>query len=269
MINGTDNIIISTFLNLATVGIYTNYLSLTMMTNTLLSSSYKAITASFGNLIAMENKDLQEQIFQKINFAGHLLYSFVSIAFVILINKFITLWLGSDYLLPQVVVIIVCTNFYLDGMKLCLDSIKDASGVYDQDKYIPILQSIVNIVVSVVLVQYIGILGVVLGTLISNILLPCWNRPYIIYKYVFDSSPKEYYKNYIKNIFVCVLISTIMHFVFINIKLKLTLLTFVLYVLLYIVLYVLLISLIYIKNDNYHFYVKLFYDRIKSKIKGV
>lgn len=264
IINGTDNVVISSFLNLSLVGIYTNYLSLITMTNTLLSSSYKAITASFGNLIVMEDKNMQESIFEKINFAGHLLYSFVSIAFIILINKFITLWIGKSYLLPISVVIVICINFYIDGMRQCLDSIKDASGTYNEDKYIPLIQSIINIVLSIILVKFIGILGVVLGTLISNILLPCWNRPYIIYKYVFKSSPKKYYINYIKNFFINIIITLIICFIINLINLKVSLINFIVLIILYVLLYFIIISIIYFKNENYRFYIKLFLGKLKK-----
>ena len=269
VINGTDNIIISAFLNLATVGMYTNYLSITMMSNSLLASSYKAITASFGNLIAMEDKGMQEQVFQKINFAGHLLYGFVTIAFIVLINKFVEIWLGSDYLLSQITITVICINFYLDGMKQCIDSIKDAAGVYDQDKYVPILQAIVNIAVSLILVKPLGVLGIVLGTCVSHIVLPVWNRPYIIYKHVFNTSPKNYYINYVKNIMVLVITTFLIYYVIGLLKFKLNILTFIVYCIIYSILYLVIISIIYFKNANYRFYVGLFYNRIKKKLRGV
>ena len=264
-INGTDNIIISRFLNIVTVGIYTNYLSLITMTNTLLSSLYKGITASFGNLIVLENKEMQEQIFEKINFAGHLLYSFVTIAFIILINPFITLWLGEKYTLKIAVVIVLCMNFYIDGMRLSIDAIKDAAGLYNQDKYVPIIQSIINIILSVILVKKMGLIGVVLGTLISNIILPCWNRPYIIYKYVFKNSPKNYYINYIKNFMVVSIITIIIMLIMNRINLSINILNFVLSVLIYSLLYFILISIFYFKNKNYRFYSHLILSRIKGK----
>lgn len=264
LVNGTDNIIISKFLNLSLVGIYTNYLSVITMTQTLLSSAYKGITSSFGNLIATNTKESQVDAFEKINFAGHLLYSFVSIAFICLLNYFMKLWLGNDFLLEMNVVLVLCLNFYLDGMKYSLDSVKDASGTYDVDKYVPLLQAIINIVVSVALVIKFGIFGVVLGTIISNIVLPCWNKPYIVYKYVFNTSVKRYYINYLKNILVYIFIAFVTYFVISHINLKLSLLTFVLYILIYVILYFILIFIIYFKNDNFKFYLDLFKKVIKK-----
>ena len=261
-VNSTDNIIISAFLNLSLVGIYSNYLSLLSMLNTLLSSSYKAITSSFGNLIVMENKEMQESIFEKINYAGHLLYSFVSIGLVLLINQFITLWIGQSYRLSFIVVIFICMNFYIEGMRQSIDSIKDASGTYDQDKYIPIIQAVLNIIISVALVKPLGILGVVLGTFISNILLPCWNRPYVIYKYVFKSSPRNYYINYIKNLIVVFIISFISYYAITYLNLKVSLINFIINILVYCVIYFILIFIIYFKNDNFKFYIDLFKTKI-------
>ena len=263
-INGTDNIIISRFLSITAVGIYTNYLSLITMTNTILSSLYKGITASFGNLIALENKKTQEQIFQKTNFAGHIIYSFVTSAFIVLINFFVTLWVGKNYLLNSSVVFVICLNFYIDGMRQSIDSIKDAAGVYNQDKYIPIIQSIVNIIISVVLVQYIGMLGVVLGTLISNLVLPCWNRPYIIYKYVFKTSPKNYYINYIKNLIVMLFTTGIILYIMNKLNLAMTLINFILSIIIFSVLFIAIYSIIYFKNENYRFYIKLVLSKLKK-----
>ncbi len=264
-INGTDNIVISKFLNLTMVGIYTNYLSLITMTNTLLSSLYKGITASFGNLIALEDKKVQEEIFQKTNFAGHLIYSFVTIAFIVLINSFITLWIGKKFLLEMTVVIVICINFYIDGMRQSIDSIKDAAGVYDQDKYVPIIQSILNIVLSVILVKYIGILGVVLGTLISNITLPCWNRPYIIYKYVFKTSPKKYYLDYMKNFLILLLTTTIIMFIMNKISFSMTIINFILSIIIYTILFIIIYSVVYFRNNHYRFYFNLVLERLKIK----
>ena len=266
-LNGTDNVVISSFLSLGLVGVYTNYLSLTMMTNTLLGSSYKAITASFGNLIVLEDEKMQEDVFQKINFAGHLLYSFVSIAFIVLINDFVYLWIGKNYLLSIGIVVVICLNFYLDGLRLCLDSIKDASGTYDQDKYIPLLQAVINIVISLILVKPLGILGVVLGTLISNIVLPCWNRPYVVYKYVFKAKPYKYYFNFIKYILAYGIIAFVTFVVKNQINLPNTLIGFIINIIIYVVLYGILVSIIYFKNENYRFYLNMLIRRIKAITK--
>lgn len=98
----------------------------------------------------------------------------------------------------------------MTGLRVAPATIKSASGMYDIDKFTPLIQSGVNLIVSIILVQYIGVLGVVLGTIISSIVLPSWQRPYIVYKYILNKPFRIYISNYIKGFFI-LFISTIQH----------------------------------------------------------
>jgi hypothetical protein len=54
----------------------------------------------------------------------------------------------------------------------------------------------VNLVLSIILVQRSGLAGVFMGTLVSSIVLPCWQRPYIVCKYALKTSSKGYFIKY-------------------------------------------------------------------------
>lgn len=196
-INGTDNIIISTFINISVVGIYSNYNMVITMVNGFIVLFFNSITASMGHLIATETDERKLEIFKIINFIGFWLFGFATIAFYNLLNPFIELWLGQEYLISQHILVIVLLNYYLTGMRVPVHTVKAAAGLYDEDKYTPLLQSLVNLSVSIILVKKWGLAGVFIGTLVSSILLPCWQRPYIIYKYVFKKSSREYFSKYL------------------------------------------------------------------------
>lgn len=196
-INGTDNIIISTFINISVVGIYSNYNMVITMVNGFIVLFFNSITASMGHLIATESEERKLEIFKIINFIGFWLFGFATIAFYNLLNPFIELWLGQEYLISQHILVIVLLNYYLTGMRVPVHTVKAAAGLYDEDKYTPLLQSLVNLSVSIILVKKWGLAGVFIGTLVSSILLPCWQRPYIIYKYVFKKSSREYFSKYL------------------------------------------------------------------------
>lgn len=196
-INGTDNIIISSFINIAVVGIYSNYNMIISMVNGFIVLFFNSITASMGHLIATESNERKLEIFKIINFIGFWFFGFATIAFYNLLNPFIELWLGKDYLISQNILVIVLFNYYLTGMRVPVHTVKAAAGLYDEDKYTPLIQSFVNLSISIILVQKWGLAGVFMGTLVSSIVLPCWQRPYIIYKYVFKKSPFEYYTRYL------------------------------------------------------------------------
>ena len=87
-----------------------------------------------------------------------------------------------------------------------------AAGYFKQTLIKPIAEGIINLAVSLVLVQHIGMLGVFLGTTISLILGSVWVDPYVLYKNWFRKSSLEYIGQYAVMFAFTFGIGTIMHF---------------------------------------------------------
>lgn len=212
VLNGTDNIVASAFIGLSIVGVYSNYISLTEYIVFFIDIIYKSITAGFGNLIAsIKNKENEKKaldVFHRIDFIGFILYGISSICFLYLFNPFITLWIGQDYLLSFDSVIVIVLNYFFVGMRMPINTVRSAAGLYYQDRFLPVVQTIVNLVTSIILVQKIGFIGILIGSLVSNILAAIV-KPYILYKYIFHTNVKDYYIRFIKYIFVILLVGTI------------------------------------------------------------
>ena len=83
-------------------------------------------------------------------------------------------------------------NFYLSGHRAAIVSVKSAGGVWTQDKYLPLIQTVVNLAVSIVLVQMVGLVGVFIGTLVQGVIANVV-RPIIVYPLVFEARPIEYF----------------------------------------------------------------------------
>lgn len=205
--NGTDNIIISIFINVNTVGLYSNYGLIIQTIQSFLLKSFSSITSSFGNLIAKENEDKQFAIFKTFNFLGFWIYCCTTTTLFNTINHFIGLWLGYEYIIDQLIINVVLLDFFLVGMRIPVGIIKASAGVFTQDKYIPVIQAVVNLAVSIVLAKSYGLIGVFIGTLVSSLAVPCWYRPIIIYKYVFKKKYGQYFTEYLN--FIIVLICSI------------------------------------------------------------
>lgn len=205
-INGTDNIIISMFNKIISVGLYSNYSLIFSTVNSLIGMIYSSMTASMGNLLALENDERKFEIYKIIEFIGFWLYGFSAICFYNLTSPFIDLWIGSENLLSNGILIVLIANNYMVGMRVPLFTVKSAAGLYSQDKFVPLVQSIINLFVSIVLIKKVGLIGVFIGTFISG-LVPSLYRPYLVYKEVFKRSSIEYYKQYIKNIILLVSIA--------------------------------------------------------------
>lgn len=199
-INGTDNIIISMFLSIKIVGYYSNYLMIINMVMAYVNMIFNNMTASMGNLISIEKEEKRYLVFKKINFIGVWLYGFISVCLFILLNPFLKLWIGKQYVLSFPIVAVIVLNNYMMGMRIPPFIVKSAAGLYAEDQFVPIVQSAVNLIVSIILAQKIGLIGVFIGTLVSG-LLPCFYRPYLIYKKVFRRNSIGYYINYLRDIF--------------------------------------------------------------------
>ncbi len=195
---GTDNIIISKFLGNVMVAFYSNYYLIINAASTLLSQIFVALTASVGNLLVERNEEKSYSLFKNIMFFDFWIYSFSAIGIFICMNPFISMWVGSERLLPISVLLVLVINYYMMGMRSSIGIYKDAAGIFYEDRFIPVIESIVNIIASIILVKYFGLLGVFLGTMLSSFVVVFFGLPYFVYKKVFKRNMLDYYRLYFK-----------------------------------------------------------------------
>lgn len=198
LVNSTDNLIITKLVSLAATGIYSNYLMIRNLVNGYISVIFGGISASMGNVVALESDDRKLEIFDTLMFSAYFVYSFESVCFMCLFNPFIgEIWLGPEYTFDILTVAIIVINNFLTGMRIPLITMKGAAGKYMEDAWIPFSFAAVNLIASVILVRYMGVAGVFLGTIIGSLCTADWYRPIVIYKHVFHTSVKKYYKRYV------------------------------------------------------------------------
>ena len=160
IMNGTDNIIISKFIGLIIVGFYSNNVLIINSITNVLNQIINAITSSIGNLVVTTNKKRSKEVYDNLNFANFWLYALFGVCIIVLINPFINIWIGKKYVMGFSIVFLLVLNFYVLGMQSVTNSFRNAYGLFWIAKYRPIIMVIINIVISVVLVQFIGIAGV-------------------------------------------------------------------------------------------------------------
>lgn len=193
ILNGTDNILISTLLSVRDVGLASNYTLLTNSANSILSKIIDAFTASVGNLNTESNPQKQYNVFKKIMFISSWIYGMASVGIFLVSKDFIISWIGEEYVLGSIVVFAVCFDFYVRGVQAAPYMYRTTLGLFVQGKWAAVIAAIVNLVLSIVLCHYIGLAGIFIATPISRLLSTGIVDPYLIYKYTFKRNVWEYF----------------------------------------------------------------------------
>ncbi|EJT5929196.1 TPA: lipopolysaccharide biosynthesis protein [Clostridium perfringens] len=193
---GTDNILISSLISIKTVGLYSNYTMIIDQLGNLINPIINSIGDGVGNMIASEDSDKSYRIFKVAYLVNFWIYSFAVIFLYNLVEPFITWCFGSGLLLDKLTFVIVLINFYIKGLRGSIAIFKNKGGIFTQDKYVPMIESVINLGSSLVLIKYLGLAGIFLGTTISSIAIPLWNRPRLVYKHIFNKHFKEYMYRY-------------------------------------------------------------------------
>ena len=198
LVNSTDNLIITKLVSLSATGIYSNYLLIRNMVNGYIATVFSSVTASLGNIVAVESDERKKEVFDIMMFCAYFIYCFEAVCFLCLFNSFIGgIWIGEQYVFDFFTVLIIVINNYLTGLRIPLITMKGAAGTYMEDAWIPFAFAGVNLVASVILVRWMGVAGVFLGTIVGSMLTADWYRPIVIYHKVFHTSAIAYYKRYV------------------------------------------------------------------------
>ncbi|MPQ44786.1 lipopolysaccharide biosynthesis protein, partial [Clostridium tarantellae] len=174
---GTDSIVISSFVNLDAVAKFNSYNMVIAAVQGLMTNAMSAITPSIGNLLTEDNRETAYKVHKRLFFISFWITSFIVISLSNTLTVFVNLWLGESQILAQFTVALILINLYFQMMRSSVESFKEGGGIYHQDRYAPIAEAIINLITSIILVKLIGLPGVFLGTLISNITVIFWVKP--------------------------------------------------------------------------------------------
>lgn len=257
------NIVLSKFVGLVAVGLYSNYFMVIAAMNTFASKFFEAITASIGNMVIIEEEKEKLKVFKIIEFVTAFQASLISIGLYVLFNTFIQLWLSEKYLFDKPIVIGIIVSFYLMYMRKAILMFRDACGLFWYDRYKPVAEAIINLSVSVYLAYQYGTIGVICGGIISTLLTCFWVEPYILFKYGIKYSLRKYYMDYFCYTLVTIFGALIMEYLCKQMFYKISLINFILEIVM-IVIFTTIIWKIVFKNKDECIYI---YNKINQKIK--
>ena len=202
---GSDNIIISKFIGLVEVGLYSNYYLIYRAGEQLIGQAISALTPTVGYKLATQESEKTFGTFKKTRFAGFCMACVSATLFFTCMQPFVTLWLGEEYLLSMLVLATIALNLFQRLQRYAFSTFKEAAGIFHEDRFIPLVESVLNVVASIVLLRFFGLAGVFMGTTISGFALWCYSYPKFVYKKLFDRSYFAYARETLGYIAVFVL----------------------------------------------------------------
>ncbi|HDR6269334.1 sugar translocase [Bacillus cereus] len=266
VVNGTDSLLISKFVGVVAVGLYSNYLLITSALNTVFGIMFQAVTASVGNLGVTESGERSHFIFRCLNLIGFWIHGFAAIALINLLNPFLKLWLGEEYLFSLGIVLVIVVNFYFTGMRKSVLTFRDALGLYWYDRYKPFFEAGINLLASIILGKYFGIIGIFIGTIISTLSTCFWVEPYMLFKYGFRKSVKPYFLKYITYT-ITVIVTGAVTWSACNLVDGDSISSFLLKLIICSVLTNLIFLCVFWRSDEFKYLLKVLKTQVKKKIK--
>ena len=166
----TDNLIISMFISTVQVGFLNNYTMIISHIKNLMKSLSTPLIPALGNKVALEQgSERQLETFRLLEQVYFWLTGLAVVPVYVLADSFIQMYLGEHYVLPHLILFLMCVDLYVHiNQDSCL-SFLTANGLFRKRRNISIGGAIINIVVSLLLMKPFGIAGILAGTAVSQV----------------------------------------------------------------------------------------------------
>lgn len=203
--DSADTIVISAFLGLTVLAVYQNYFYILNSLTGFISVIFTSCTAGIGNSIVVETKEKNFNDLNKFTFIICWIAGFCTVCLLCLYQPFMKLWVGKDLMLSLSAVICFAVYFFVRQLNALFNLYKDASGMWHEDRFRPLVAALSNLVLNMVLVQFIGIYGILLSTVVAIL---CIGMPWLLYNLFTVIFEKKYLGPYLRKLLrYCVVVA--------------------------------------------------------------
>ena len=200
----TTPFLVYAFVSLKTVAYYGNYTLIIDKISIFISNLLGSTNAGVGNLIAEGDSKRIQQVFWELMGIRFLIAGTISFALIRLTGAFISLWLGSEYVLPQHILYLIIINSFISYTRGAIDQFTYGYGLF-QDTWAPIAEVIINLTVAIIAGHFWGLPGILMGNITSLFLIIVIWKPYFLYSQGFKIPVLHYWMGYIKHLLIILL----------------------------------------------------------------
>lgn len=167
--SSTDNLLISAFISTVQVGFLNNYLMIINHIKTLMKSLSAPLIPALGNKAVLEQGSARQmETFRLLEQVYFWLSGLAVVPVYVLADPFIRMYLGEQYVLPKIILLLMCVDLYIHINQDSCFSFLTANGLFRRRRNISIGGAVMNLVFSLLLMKPLGMAGILAGTAVSQ-----------------------------------------------------------------------------------------------------
>lgn len=196
-----DSLIISGFIGIVILGKYSNYTIIVTMMVGLISLCFTPLTSVIGHMCVEESKGQVNKYLNFFHAFNYVLGLVFFLGYYAVADNLVTILLGDELELAKTIIFVITLNNFVQFMRNAVLLFRDATGTFYQDRWKPLFEGAVNVVLSILFVlvfpEEYNVVGVIVATIITNVFICHVVEPHVLYKYALNTSAKNYYiRNY-------------------------------------------------------------------------
>ena len=189
----SDEILVGAFVSVVQVAFYGNYTIITSKLIFLVNILSDGMAAGVGNLIAEGNQKNTMKVFWELTAIRFFIAGFVVFGLLLFTQPFIFFWFGEGYLLSDIIVYLIVFNIFIYLSRGVVEMYIGACGLFS-DVWAAWTELFLNITITLCLAPSYGIIGILLGKIISVFFIAVFWKPYFLFSKGLELSVSSYWK---------------------------------------------------------------------------
>ena len=194
----SDELFIFLFVSLKMVAYYGNYMIITSKLISMFATITTSLGASIGNLVAEGDKTKMMKVFWEVTTIYHTIAAILCFSLYNFMEPFVTHWLGTEYIMDHRILLFLIIFIYISNSRGSVDNFNYAHGNY-ADVWSAWAELIINVSVTIICGIKWGIIGILLGKIISLTTIVVLWKPYYLFSSSFKISVSTYWIGVLRN----------------------------------------------------------------------
>ena len=189
----SDEILVGAFVSVVQVAYFGNYTIITSKLNFLVNILSDGMNAGVGNLVAEGNDQNTMKVFWELTAIRFFITGAVVFGLLLFLQFFVVYWFGAQYRLSNLIVYLLVFNIFIFLSRGVVENYISAHGLYS-DVWVAWTELGLNITVTLCLAPFFGIVGILLGKVVSVFFIAIIWKPYFLFSCGLKKSVTVYWR---------------------------------------------------------------------------